>query len=215
MIDRALGAKMEVMETRLTGIDRATEVQAGQVRDLAARAELERGKAAADVERQLQSIRDYFLEKIERVKDVAAAEIAALRTMIAERDERVRQAYAESKTSLDAAMSAASASVAQQNLANATASNKQEVAFQKLLDTQAATSRIEVEALKNQATDLKDRVARLESQLASALSAINTRTEVKTETKVDSRAMQTAVVAIISVVLTIVIFLSTRLGGGS
>jgi hypothetical protein len=209
-VDRAVGHFREYVDTRLSGMEKATALNATKVEQNADRAEAERSKAAADVERQMAALREYCLERISHVADVATEKIVGLEAKLAERDERVKQAATEAKTSLDAAMSAASASVAQQNLANATASNKQEVAFQKLLDQQAATSRAENLALQGQVSDLKDRQGKLETALAQAITTMTARTEARVEGKTDNRFVQTASMTIIGIVLSVVLALTLR-----
>jgi hypothetical protein len=209
-VDRAISGFREYVDTRLAAMGRATELNAVKVEQMDARAELERGKAAADVERQMAALREFALERISHVADVATEKITGLERMLAERDERVRQAAAEAKTGLDAALTAQSAIAAQTNAATALASNKQEVGFQKLLDQQAATSRAEIEALKNQVGDLKDRLGRAETLAAQALTAASTRIDVKTEGRTDNRALATIGIAIVGIILSVVLALTLR-----
>lgn len=205
LVDRALANFREVMETRFGALDKATLLNEQNVAQLADRTDKAREKAAADVERQLASLREFALERIDHVADVASEKISGLEAKLAERDERVKQAAAEAKTSLDAALTAQSAIAAQQSAAFTTANNKQEVAFQKLLDQQAATSRAEIAALQNTVADLKDRLSRAETAAERALAAANTRIEVKGEGRTDNRALTTIGLTIAAIVVTIVI----------
>jgi hypothetical protein len=211
-VDRAITNFREYVDTKFQAMNRATELNATKVERWEQRAELDREKAAADVERQLATVREFTLERIAHVSDVAAEKINGLERMLAERDERVRQAAAEANTGLTAALTAQSAIAAQDKAATSLASNKQEVGFQKLLDQQAATSRAEIEALKNQVADLKDRLGRAETLAAQALTASSTRIEVKSEGKTDNRALANIGIAIVSIILSVVLALTLKKG---
>ena len=209
-VDRAVQHFREYVDTRLSGMERATALNATKVEQNADRAEKERDKAAADVERQLAALREFALERISHVADVATEKIVGLEAKLAERDERGRQAAQEAKTGLDAALTAQSAIAAQDKAATGLASNKQEVGFQKLLDQQAATSRAEIMALQGQVGDLKDRLGRAETLAAQALTASSTRIEVKSEGKTDNRALATIGIAIVGIILSVILALTLR-----
>lgn len=204
-VQGAVAQFREVMDTRFAELDKATLLNQKTVERLAERTDKDREKAVADVDRQLASLREFTLERIAHVADVASEQISGLEAKLAERDQRVKQAAAEAKTSLDAALTAQSAIAAQQSAAFTTANNKQEVAFQKLLDQQAATSRAEIAALQNTVADLKDRLGRAETAAERALAAANTRIEVKGEGRTDNRALTTIGLTIAAIVTTIVI----------
>jgi hypothetical protein len=198
-IDRALVTEMRVVDTRLNAIDEATSLLRSNVLTLQERTERERDKAAADIGRQLDSIRDLFTEKLGRTADVAGEQIAALRAMIADRDERVKQAAAESAVGLAAALAAQKEAVAGTNAAVATASNKQEVAFQRSFDQQAATFGAQINELRTSQADLKDRLVRAEQ-------ALLTRTEVKTEGRLSLGALVAVGMLLLTLIVAVVGF---------
>jgi hypothetical protein len=164
LVDRALAAFREVMETRLAGMDRATRLLAEALDKSMADKRDDHARIRGDSDRQAAAQREYILSRVERVADISLEKFASIETRFVERDTRTAQAANESRVSLDAALAAAKEAVSLQNEANSQAITKSEVATQKQIDallTQVATTN---KSLEDKITDLKGRLDRGEGK---------------------------------------------------
>jgi hypothetical protein len=197
LVDRALSAYRDVVDTRLAAIDRATELLAPQLERIAADALAGRANLREDIDRQLAALREVTREWVDRVADVAGEKFSAIETRILERDTRVAQAADDSRISLDAALAAAKEAVGQQNAANAQAIAKSEVATQKQIDAIATLM-----ATGQKATD--DKIADLKSRLDLGEGGQRGAVEVRTEQRAgrdESRLNMGQVLLAVSIVI--------------
>ena len=164
LVDRALAAFREVMETRLKGMDQATRLLAESMDRAASDRRDDHLRIRDDSDRSMAAQREYILSRVEKVADVAQERFVGVETRFAERDARTAQAADESRISLDAALAAAKEAVSLQNEANSQAIAKSEVATQKQIDALLAQVATSNKSLEDKITDLKGRLDRGEGQ---------------------------------------------------
>ena len=164
LVDRALAAFREVMETRLSSIDRATELSTKAVEAIPELADRQREHARIDIARAAESLREILEEKIGNVSDVTAEKFRGIDKRFEERDERVNQAAQESRISLDAALSAAKEAVEKQQVANKESIDKSELNTQKQIDSLTNLMTTQYGALDEKINDIKSRLDRGEGQ---------------------------------------------------
>jgi hypothetical protein len=158
---RELGTLREILETRLTGMDRATDLVSAQANVL--RAELEqirtrlREEMAAEIT-QLRELLEARLDGMDRSTEI----------QFSERDLRVEQAAESAGLALAAALSGQKELVAQQNEANSTAAAKAEANFTKQIDQIGTIMQAQEKATDARITALKERLDRGEGSAAGA-----------------------------------------------
>jgi hypothetical protein len=158
LVDRALAAFREVVETRLGAMDRATKLIADNVDRVAGLVAEQQEHLHHDIDRQLAAQREYLLAQIENVASVGQERFSAVATQFAERDTRIGQAEVERQKSLDAALAAAKEAVSEQNKANSQAIAKSEVATQKQIDALVALMTTSNKSLDEKIVDLRTRL---------------------------------------------------------
>jgi len=191
LVDRALAAFREVMETRLAGMDLATKLATSDIDKLSSRASESDQHIRDDMDRQLEALREFLLEHINRVSDVASEKFSGIDTRFMERDARTAQAADESRISLDAALAAAKEAVSEQNKANTLAIGKSEAATQKQIDAMAAQMNTQNKALEDKIADLKGRADRAPGEMAAVS---------KVDTRLDRSQLYLAIGLVISIV---------------
>jgi hypothetical protein len=162
---RELEHTQALLETRLDGMDKATELRLGPIMAIPAQIggavhdlrELVRERFA-DADHQLEAQRAWLVGEISRVSDVAAERFAAIGTRFDERDERTRQAALESRISLDAALAAAKEAVGQQNESNTRAIQVAGEAVQKQIDALTVLMSSSIASLEIRIRELKERL---------------------------------------------------------
>lgn len=192
LVGRAIAGFREVVEARLDGMDRATE--------------LEREDSRQRFDEQLSALRELILSRIGNVSDVTAEKFNAVDTRFLERDTRTEQAAVESRISLDAALAAAKEAVSEQNKANAQAIAKSEVATQKQIDAMGLVTSTGMKSLEDKIADAVRRLDRGEGQTSGAQVS-------RTEARLDRgsvAALVTVALSVVAVVATIVIAVVTH-----
>lgn len=190
---RELATLREIIETRLHGMDRATEVasaqavinrekientrdhlheetttQVAQLRELLeARFDgMDRAiRLHAEIIDRVPAERDRAIKHLEELHDEKFGSIAL---QFAERDVRSEQASEGAKQALDAALLAQKELVAQQNEANSAAAAKAEASFTKQIDQIGTIIQTLEKALDARITELKERIDRGEGSTAGA-----------------------------------------------
>ena len=190
---RELATLREIIETRLDGMDRATQVaseqgavlrqyiehtrdrlreetaaQIGQLRELLeARFDgMDRAiRLHAEIIDRVPAERDLAIKHLEELHDEKFGSIAL---QFSERDVRSEQASEGAKQALDAALLAQKELVAQQNEANSAAAAKAEASFTKQIDQIGTIIQTLEKALDARITELKERIDRGEGSTAGA-----------------------------------------------
>ena len=196
---RELASLREILESRLDGMDLATELTAVEVTKNAASQAAETERMRADFDRRLLAQRELILSQIKNVSDVTGEKFFAVDTRFLERDTRTEQAAQESRISLDAALAAAKEAVSEQNKANAQAIAKSEVATKEKIDALGLLTSTGMRSLEDRLGEIKERIDRGEGQGAG-------RQETRTEGRLDRGsvlALLAVLVAVASVVTAI------------
>ncbi len=190
---RELATLREILETRLHGMDRATELANAQGAVLRDQIEHTRDRlreeTAADIGQLRELLEARFdgmdrairlnAEIIDRVpaerdialkhlEDLHGEKFASIALQFAERDVRSEQATEGAKQALDAALLAQKELVAQQNEANSAAAAKAEASFTKQIDQIGTIIQTLEKALDARITELKERIDRGEGSSAGA-----------------------------------------------
>jgi hypothetical protein len=224
--DSRTAALRELLETRLAGIDRATELSA--LAGVASRADMDqtRNRLREEIVLAVASLRELLearfdgmdvairlhaeiIDKLPTDRDQAIAHLAGLHDekfssiakQFTERDIRTDQATEAAKQALDAALLAQKELVAQQNEANAVAAAKAEASFTKQIDQIGTIIQTLEKALDARITELKERIDRGEGSTVGA-------TGQRTETRLNNGAVLAvvgAVLAVVTIVVTIVL----------
>lgn len=171
LVDRALGGYRQVVETRLAGMDRATELVARELEQQASDVDIQRERLRGDFDREMAALREWLLGRIENVRDVGLEKFAGIETRFIERDTRTEQAAQENRISLAAALAAQKEAVGEQNKANTAAITKSEAATVKQIDAVVSALDAAKVALDDKISDIKTRLDRGEGGTASTQQA--------------------------------------------
>jgi hypothetical protein len=168
---RELATLREIIETRLDGMDRATELASAQA--VVAREQIEqtRGRLreeTATAVGQLRELLDARLEGMDR----------AIALQFAERDVRSEQATVGSRQALHAALLAQKELAAEQNDANSAAAAKAEASFTKQIDQIGTIIQTTEKATDARITELKERIDRGEGSTGGAAGSRSERAQV-------------------------------------
>lgn len=174
LVDRALAAYRDVVDVRLSGMDRAIALSASNASDTHRQAETMITHFRDDRDREVHALREILTASVGNVSDVTGEKFNAVDTRFQERDTRTQQAADESRISLDAALAAAKEAVSEQNKANTEAIRKSELATQKQIDALVALMATANKAADDKISDLKERLDRAEGL---GLGQYNARTE--------------------------------------
>jgi hypothetical protein len=190
---RELATLREIIETRLHGMDVATELASTQAAAVRDEIEQTRDRLHEETATQVAQLRELLearfdgmdqairlnAEIIDRVpaeRDMAIKHLEELHDekfgsialQFAERDVRSEQASEGAKQALDAALLAQKELVAQQNEANSAAAAKAEASFTKQIDQIGTIIQTLEKALDARITELKERIDRGEGSTAGA-----------------------------------------------
>jgi hypothetical protein len=190
---RELATLREILETRLDGMDRATELASMQAVVIREQIEQTRDRLREETATEVGQLRGLLearfdgmdrairlhAEIIDRVpieRDAAIKHLAELHDekfasialQFAERDVRSEQATEGAKQALDAALLAQKELVSQQNEANSAAAAKAEASFTKQIDQIGTIIQTLEKALDARITELKERIDRGEGSTSGA-----------------------------------------------
>jgi len=183
LVTKATSSLRDIIETRVTGLE-------GHIRSIETTLNRHVDIAISDIEKRFAIQINAEVEKAQNgrdaVKELLTTKIAALsdtvaanRQLVHDRfdlnDKATIKAAADVKSAVDAAFAAAATGVATQNQANYLASQKQEAAFTKALDTLALNVAGSAKSLDDKlndikrnsddkVNDLKDRIVAMESR---------------------------------------------------
>lgn len=169
---RELAALREIIETRLDGMDRATELASAQAVIVREEIEQIRGRLRHETAAEIGQLRELLETRLDGMDRAIAIQFT-------ERDVRGAQTAEGGKQALDAALLAQKELVAQQNESNAAATAKAEASFTKQIDQIGAIIQTQEKALDARITELKERIDRGEG---STEGAADSRTERRLDT---------------------------------
>lgn len=158
LVDRALAAKMEVVDTRFNSMDQANKLLAIDVAKLETLSKERLDLLRIAIDRNLAAQREYIISYINRIADVSSEKFDGIKTQFVERDTRTEQTDKERRTSLDAALAAAKEAVAEQQKANALAIGKSEDGTKERLDALNLLMTTNIKSLEDKISDLKSRL---------------------------------------------------------
>jgi hypothetical protein len=190
---RELATLREIIETRLRGMDRATELASTQSAIIREQIEQTRDRLREEAAIEVAKLRELLearfdgmdrairlhaeiidrvpLERdmaIKHLADLHDEKFASIALQFAERDVRSEQATEGAKQALDAALLAQKELVAQQNEANSAAAAKAEASFTKQIDQIGTIIQTLEKALDARITELKERIDRGEGSSSGA-----------------------------------------------
>lgn len=145
-----IGAR-EVLEERLTGMDRAVKL----LQDTA-------DKFPARIDEKINALKSVHEEMIGALEGVHVEKFSSIQTQFRERDVRTEQSSKDSKVAVDAALQAAKEAVGEQNKSSALAIAKSEAATAKQIDGLVMQLQSMTKGLDDKITDVKDRLTRIE-----------------------------------------------------
>jgi D-ribose pyranose/furanose isomerase RbsD len=163
LVDRALAAFREVVETRLREMDKATALVAENVEKNHLERDRDLEAIRRDYDRLLHAEREFILSQIQNVISVADERFAAIKSQFVERDTRAENDMQQSRISLDAALAAAKEAVSEQNKANALAIGKSEDATKERLDALQTLMTSGVQSLDDKISEIRSRIDRGEA----------------------------------------------------
>jgi hypothetical protein len=166
-----LATLREIIETRLAGMDRATELVSSQAAVTRTQIDQIRGRLREETVTVIGELRELLEARLDGLDRTIALQFA-------ERDVRSEQATVASKQSLDAALLAQKELVAQQNDATSAAAAKAEASFTKQIDQIGTIIQTMEKATDARITELKERIDRGEGSTAGATGSRSERAQV-------------------------------------
>jgi len=190
---RELASLREIIEARLDGIDKATELRLKVIDHLPTTIAVQVAH-----EREIEQI------KFDAVRELQQVKFDGVKLQFLERDVRTDQAARSSKEALDAALLAAKELVGAQNTANAAAAAKSEDNFTKQIDQIGTLITTTAGATDARITEIKERLDRGAGGIEGAVQTTNTK---RADTS-QNLAYLLALVAVISLVVSV--YLGTK-----
>jgi hypothetical protein len=150
-LNREIAALREIIETRLSGSDRAVRL----LQDTA-------DKFPAWVDEKIRALKDVTEQRFIALGDTTAEKFTSIQTQFAERDVRTEQAAGAVKIAVDAALQAQKEAAGEQNRSNTLAQTKSETATTKQIDQIGTLIQNNTKSFDDKINDVKDRVNRIE-----------------------------------------------------
>ena len=174
--------KIEVIEERLSGMDRATELLSETVNKVPTEVQREVGNLATVVGEQLKSVDKQF----------------------GERDTRSEREARDNKLAVDAAFAAQEKQAVAESVSNQKAIDKSEVATNKAIDKLAELFESRVGGLSDSLSDLKTRVQAIESSKQGVVEQAEQNYQTREPTTARMMLLVAVVVGVFSVVAVVV-----------
>lgn len=168
---REVSRLREILETRLDGMDRATELASAHVTGVRKEIEQIRGRLREETATQVEQLRELLETRLDGMDRAIALQFT-------ERDVRAEQAAESAPQALGSALSAQKELVAQQNDANSAATAKAEASFTKQIDQIGTIIQTMEKATDARITELKERIDRGEGSTAGATGSRSERAQV-------------------------------------
>lgn len=143
---REVALSREIIETRLVGNDKAIELlqqTTNKIPDL--------------IKDEVTQLKELHAEKFTSFSAQQEIQFDGIATQFAERDKRTEQLSIADKTAIAAALQAQKEAAAAQNESNATANNKMELNFAKLIEAQQLAQQAMQKNMDDKFNDLKGR----------------------------------------------------------
>lgn len=143
---REVSLSREIIETRLGGMDKAIELlqrTTDKIPDL--------------IKGEVTQLKELHAEKFSSFSAQLQTQCQGIATQFAERDNRTEQLSIADKTAIAAALQAQKEAAAAQNESNATANNKMELNFAKLIEAQQLAQQAMQKNMDDKFNDLKGR----------------------------------------------------------
>ena len=164
----------EILETRLDGMDRATELASAHVTGVRKEIEQIRGRLREETATQVAQLRELLETRLDGMD-------RAIGLQFTERDFRAEQVAESAPQALGSALSAQKELVAQQNDANSAATAKAEASFTKQIDQISTIIQTMEKAADARITELKERIDRGEGSTAGAAGSRSERAQVTSQ----------------------------------
>jgi len=171
---REVATLREILETRLDGMDRATELASAHVTGVRKEIEQIRGRLREETATQVEQLRDLLETRLDGMDRAIALQFT-------ERDVRAEQAAETAPQALGSALSAQKELVAQQNDANSAATAKAEASFTKQIDQIGTIIETMEKATDARITELKQRIDRGEGSTTGAAGSRSERAQVTSQ----------------------------------
>lgn len=171
---REVATLREILETRLDGMDRATELASAHVTGVRKEIEQIRGRLREETATQVEQLRELLETRLDGMGRAIALQFT-------ERDVRAEQAAETAPQALGSALSAQKELVAQQNDANSAATAKAEASFTKQIDQIGTIIQTMEKVTDARITELKQRIDRGEGSTAGATGSRSERAQVTSQ----------------------------------
>jgi hypothetical protein len=146
---RDVSALREILQARLDGMDRATELLSETVT-----------RTPTQIQTEISHVRELIQEKLGSLGGQAEEKFASIELQFVERDVRTNQAATASAQALAAALQAAKEAVFEQAQAAAKAADKTELSFTKQIDLLLAQIKALSDTFTDRLAELKERIDR-------------------------------------------------------
>jgi hypothetical protein len=158
---RDVSALREILQARLDGMDRATELLSETVT-----------RTPTQIQTEISHVRELIQEKLGSLGGQAEEKFASIELQFVERDVRTNQAATASAQALAAALQAAKEAVFEQAQAAAKAADKTELSFTKQIDLLLAQIKALSDTFTDRLAELKERIDRGEGQEKGTATAV-------------------------------------------
>jgi hypothetical protein len=188
-LQEALDAQVEIVNTRIEGIEKGIEKASDDYTRVPTLLDREVSQLRSLVDERFKQVN----AEIESRRLLNGEKFQGIQTQFAERDTRTEQISKLSETAINAALAAAEKATSKQAEAFGLAAEKAERGFQKQIDQLTTLTQSGVKSLDDKITDAKERLTRIESAAVG-------RMETKTESHTSSAFILSVIVACISFV---------------
>jgi primosomal protein N' len=154
---RDVSALREILQARLDGMDRATELLSETV-----------NRTPTQIQTEISHVRELIQEKLSSLGGQAEEKFKSIELQFVERDVRTNQAATASAQALAAALQAAKEAVFEQAQAAAKAADKTELSFTKQIDLLLAQIKALGDTFGDRLAELKERIDRGEGSTSGA-----------------------------------------------
>jgi primosomal protein N' len=154
---RDVSALREILQARLDGMDRATELLSETV-----------NRTPTQIQTEISHVRELIQEKLGSLGGMAEEKFKSIELQFVERDVRTGQAATASAQALAAALQAAKEAVFEQAQAAAKAADKTELSFTKQIDLLLAQIKALGDTFGDRLAELKERIDRGEGSTSGA-----------------------------------------------
>lgn len=185
---RELGAAVEILTTRLAGMDTATKINAERIAEIPEAADAQREHLRQDIDRQVLGLRELHDGRLDSLdatvallgssvqavpadvdravkalREIMSADIRNVQDVATQKFEAIEGTFASNALALTAALAAQKEAAAEQNKSNTLAITKSEQATKETIAANAAQTTNSLASQAATIDDIKQRVVRIES----------------------------------------------------